>query len=471
MMLTRYIFTALVFIRPWSRSDGPSAAIPHRFFIGTCFWRRPVSLFSLTILAVLALHFINGKMSYFLPPKVSDAAPRRTISTPQASSPATKKQQKQKEKQPQPLTRAPTEPRRSVSLGGWVKNMLPSQRPERGGTSRGQGYWEQMEKEGKTRPRRRMTDSQYSVGDVSVDSSHITRWNVPKDLSEDRPPKTPPQEQKQQRRVVSSGLRFPSSPVGKLLPGSWRRSPQEGSEDDFSVTNLGGVLQRDNGDDEGGELSGGNMPPEPSSLGTGAKSAAKGKQPLSHDVLRARSKARRLQRQSLKESGDYLGVQGVNPHTGEPDVLSPTDSSAGSIISHQETVHSVVSTWRDIWKHNRHHRPKGSPGQDERVRGGDASLSRSLKGKQKARDLGKAVRWKRRGEWSSLQEPDLSPIAQSLKSASPSSRRPSHAQRPPGVTTGEPSLITRGQRLYHPQLVYFDRHPDPSSAEPGKPAS
>jgi hypothetical protein len=313
-----------------------------------------------------------------------------------------------------------------------MKNMLPSQRPERGGTSRGQGYWEQMEKEGKTRPRRRVTDSQYSVGDVSVDSEHITRWNVPKDLSEDGPrvlPKTPPPlEPKQQRRVVASSLRTPTSPVDKLLPGSWRWSPQKGSEDDFSVTKLGGVLQRDNGDNDKGSPSGGGGPPEPC-LGTAAKTAPNGKQPLSHEMLRARSKARRLQRQSLKESGDYLGVQGVNPHTGEPDALSPTDSSAASIISHQETVHSVMSTWRDMWKHNRHHKPKGPPGHDEHVRGNDAALSRSQKGKQKVRDLGKAVRWKRR-EWSSLQEPALSPIAQSVKSASPSSREYSFCLSP-----------------------------------------
>ncbi|KAL6881434.1 hypothetical protein J3F83DRAFT_765615 [Trichoderma novae-zelandiae] len=454
MTLTQYIFTALVFLWPRSRNDEPLAALPRP--IGPWIWRRPVSLISLTILAVLTLRFINTKMPYFLPPKISDAAPRRSISTPQASSPASKKQQKQKEKQPQPqpqpLTRALTEGRRSASLGGWVKNMLPSQRPERGGTGRGQGYWEQMEKEGKTRPRRRVTDSQYSVGDVSVDSSHITRWNVPKDLSEDRPrvlPKTPPPEQKQQRRVASSALKSPSSPIGKLLPGSWNWSPQKGSEDEFSVTKLGGVLQRDNGGDESGGPSRGRMPAELSSLGTGASTAAaKGKQPLSHDVLRARVKARRRQRQSLKESGDYLGVQGVNPHTGEPDAMSPTDSSATSIISHQETVHSVMSTWRDIWKHNRHHRPRGSPGHDEPIGNSDINLSRSQKGKQRVRDLGKAVRWKRRvGEWSSLQEPDLSPIAQSLKSASPSSRRPSRAQRSPhtiqqtaDVPTGEPVL-------------------------------
>ncbi|KAL7821034.1 hypothetical protein V8C26DRAFT_349665 [Trichoderma gracile] len=426
MTLAQCIFKALAFFRPWSTHDEPLTAVSRRLSIGSWSWRRAIYLIALSILAVTTLRSINSKMSYFLPPKISDAAPRRSISTPQASSPASRKQQKRQEKQQsQPLARASTEPRRSASLGGWMKNMLPSQRPERGGTSRGQGYWEQMEKEGKVRPRRRVTDSQYSVGDVSVDSEHITRWNVPKDLSDDRPrvmPKTPPpQELKRQRRVVvSSGLGSPSSPVGKL-PGTWSWGAHKGSEDDFSVTQLGGVLQRDNRDGERGGASAVGMPPEPSSPDTSVQAAAKGKQPLSHEVLRARSKARRLQRQSLKESGDYLGVQGVNPHTGEPDALSPTDSSAASIVSHQETVHSVVSTWRDIWKHNRHHRPKGSPGHDEHVRGGNRTLSRSQKGKQKVRDLGKAVRWRRR-EWSSLQEPDLSPIAQSVKSASPSSR-------------------------------------------------
>ncbi len=38
----------------------------------------------------------------------------------------------------------------------------------------------------------------------------------------------------------------------------------------------------------------------------------------------------RRRRQSLKESGDFLGVQGVNPETGEMDVLTPTTSSGST---------------------------------------------------------------------------------------------------------------------------------------------
>ncbi|KAL7949944.1 hypothetical protein V8C42DRAFT_361032 [Trichoderma barbatum] len=425
MALTQYIFTALAFLQPRSSNNEPLAAFPrtYRYIFGAWIRRPLVPLISLTALAALALYLV--KMSYFLPPKISDAAPQRTTSTPRTSL-APKKQQK-------PLARASTERRRSASLGGWMKNMFPSQRPERGGTSRGQGYWEQMEREGKTRPRRRMTDSQYSVGDVSVDSSYITRWNVPRDLSED------------QSHVVSANSK-PSSPPNDVPPDqSWSWSLQNDSEDQISVTKLGGILQKNY--DEGNDTSGNGMASKTSSLGMDTEAAAKGKQPLSQDVHRARIKARRRQRRSLRESGDYLGVQGVNPHTGELDVMSPSDSSARSAASHQEAAYSIINTWRDIWKNSKHHKPKDLPGKDEHSKDEDVAISKSLKGKKKAREMSKAVRWKRRvGEWSSLQEPDLSPIAQSLKSVSLSSRRPSHVQQPLQALQ-QPTGVSAGEQL------------------------
>lgn len=39
---------------------------------------------------------------------------------------------------------------------------------------------------------------------------------------------------------------------------------------------------------------------------------------------------RRRRRRSLKESGDYLGVQGINPRTGEMDVVTPSTSTTSS---------------------------------------------------------------------------------------------------------------------------------------------
>lgn len=413
MTLTQYIFTILVFLRPRPRNDELLAALPRRHFISAWIQRPFVPLISLTVVAALTFQLV--KMSYFLPPKVSDAAPpppQRATSTPQASraSPPLKPNNNNKA---QPIRRVQTDRRRPTSFGGWMRNMFPSQRPERGGTSRRQGYWEQMETEGSVRPRRRVTDSQYSIGDVSVDSNHIARWNVARDLSEDQPP--------HQQRVVPAASKSPLLSNDEPVDTSWSWSPNKGSEDDqISVTQLGGVLRSDDEDDDannGPQI--GSKVVDMSSLGIiNTEATAGGKQIHKRNMLRARVKARRRQRRSLKESGDYLGVQGINPLTGQLDIVSPTDSSPMSTTSHQETVNSIMSTWRDKWRNNRRHKAGGSLDKDE-----DGESCRLQKGKKNVREMGKAVRWKRRaGEWSSIQSPALSPITQSVKSASPSSR-------------------------------------------------
>lgn len=259
-----------------------------------------------------------------------------------------------------------------------------------------------------------MTDSQYSIGDVSVDSSHLARWNVPKDI-----PKEQPSELPRGQRVVTARSGSPLPPIAKQKNStSWSWGPQKGSGDRISVTKLGGALPSDGWNGNNNNLAGGTKPTKTGSLSMDSEAATHKTQLQRRDALRAR-KARRHQRQSLRESGDFLGVQGINPHTGELDVMSTTDSSPMSTISHQETVHSVMSTLRDKWKNSRYHRTRDSPSIDQHIEGNDTKLSGLQKEKKRARGLGKAVRWKRRvGEWSSLQEPDLSPI-----SASPNSRK------------------------------------------------
>lgn len=411
MTLTQYIFTAFSFLRPWSSSDEALGAIPriYRYFVDT--WiRRPVApLISVTLLAALTLRLV--RMAYFLPPKVSAAALKQhgAASAPQVSplpAPQGPPPPPTPEEQQHTITGAQTERRRSVSLGGWVKNMFPSQRPERGGTSREQGYWEQMDQQGNTRPRRRMTDSQYSVGDVSGDSSYITRWNVPRDVSQDQSHDLP-----EQPLSVVPATSKPSSPPKDAIPDrSWSWSPHNGSEEQISVTKVGGVLQSNY--DQSNDA-------RRSSLGIQTGTEAERKQPLNKDLLRARSKARQRERRSLRESGDYLGVQGVNPHTGELDIVSPTVSSAESSADHHETPRRILRTWHNVLKS---HKSRDSPSRDNTgIEGEDHRIARSLRGKKKMRELNKAVRWMRRGQ-SSLQEPDLSPIAQSLRSVSLSSR-------------------------------------------------
>jgi hypothetical protein len=271
-----------------------------------------------------------------------------------------------------------------------------------------------MEVEGKVRPRRRMTDSQYSMGDVSVDSSHIARWNVPKDIPNDQPSELP-----RGQRVASTKPASSSSPNAKQKNWSWSWSPLKGSEDQTSVAKLGGALPSDDWNGINNNLTGNIKTTETGGLSMDSETATHKKQLQRRDALRAR-KARRRQRQSLRESGDFLGVQGVNPHTGELDAMSPTDDSSPlSTRSHQEIVHSVVNTLRDKWKNSRHHRARDSLSKDKHIEGNDSKLSGLQKEKKRTRGLGKAVRWKRRvGEWSSLQEPNLSPI-----SASPNSRK------------------------------------------------
>lgn len=397
MTLARYIFTTLVLLRPWSRNDETLTTFSRRRILGPWDQRPLVPFVSLTVLATLTFYLVE--MSYFLPPKVSDVAPRQTTSLALP-------------KQNQPIRRTQTESPQSAPRGWMKKMMIPSRRPERGGTSREQGYWEQMEVEGKVRPRRRMTDSQYSMGDVSADSSHITRWNVPKDIPKEQPRALP-----QRQRVVSAKPGSPLPPITKQKNRSWSWGPQRSAGDQISVRKLGGALPSDDWND-GNNQPGGISTTKTDSLSMDSETAKQKKQLQRRDVLRAR-KARRRQRQSLRESGDFLGVQGVNPHTRELDVMSPTNSSPMSTISHQEIVHSVMSTLRDKWKSRRYHRTTDPLTKDKHIEGNDTKLSGLQKEKKRTRDLGKGVRWKRRvGEWSSLQEPNLSPI-----SASPNSRK------------------------------------------------
>ncbi|CAK7234377.1 hypothetical protein SBRCBS47491_008927 [Sporothrix bragantina] len=96
------------------------------------------------------------------------------------------------------------------------------------------------------------------------------------------------------------------------------------------------------------------------------------------------------QRKNLKESGDYLGVQGINPETGQLDVLTPTTGSKSTVSSDASAV------------------PGGSV---------QSSMDRYEEKKDKLRRQQSLIRWRKdTGQWSSVAEPGLSPIAQSRNS-------------------------------------------------------
>ncbi|KAM7203783.1 hypothetical protein V8F20_003789 [Naviculisporaceae sp. PSN 640] len=124
----------------------------------------------------------------------------------------------------------------------------------------------------------------------------------------------------------------------------------------------------------------------------------------------AKQEARR-QRRTLKESGDFLGVTGFNPETGELDILTPTTSSGGT--------------------------PPGSPHLTELAKKAQEAQAAYEKAKKEAQarldqerkyfrarekeSIGleqRRIKWRREGgQWSSVAEPRLSPIPQSRRNS------------------------------------------------------
>ena len=116
-----------------------------------------------------------------------------------------------------------------------------------------------------------------------------------------------------------------------------------------------------------------------------------------------RREKRRLRR-SLKESGDFLGVQGVNPATGELDVLTPSSSSAGGF----SFLTKAVQDRRAAYERARRRL------EAEKLRKWETD-KQAVRAERRSK-----VRWKKkRAGWSSAIEPNLSPIAQSSAATTP----------------------------------------------------
>ncbi|KAJ0115282.1 hypothetical protein J7T55_012558 [Diaporthe amygdali] len=123
----------------------------------------------------------------------------------------------------------------------------------------------------------------------------------------------------------------------------------------------------------------------------------------SQQLYLAHREKRRLRR-SLRESGDYLGVQGINPVTGELDVLTPTTSSASEFASLAQTVADKRSAYETARRKL----------QAEKMRKWERDKE-AIKAEHRNN-----VRWmKNRSGWSSAIEPALSPIAQSSATTTP----------------------------------------------------
>lgn len=350
-------------------------------------------------------------MSYFLPPKVADPPdpkPEQGAARQSRTSGSFKSTTKKEDK---------LKISRSSSLGDWWRNMLPSQKPERGGTTRNSDATDnERGVEKLRRPYRRATDGRRSRRSETHDSDIFTGWNVAKDLSESGDTGTP--------LVTASGRRAVSHAAGTSLQPSnssdrkWSWVPQIQLPEQLSV-NLPGQRDRkvswqDTALEDEPQISAGYL--------------ADRRLSNARRAIEAKKEARR-QRRSLKESGDYLGVQGINPETGLLDVVTPSDSENSTYASE---VNQKIEAVKQVLKDSRtHHKNKHVPGHNDReVKRLYVEREKEKRAKEEKRKRALAarknqgLRWKRHSkQWSSAQEPALSPIAQSVRSGTPGSRK------------------------------------------------
>ncbi len=130
-------------------------------------------------------------------------------------------------------------------------------------------------------------------------------------------------------------------------------------------------------------------------------------------------RSQKEQRRSLRESGDFLGVQGANPRTGYWDISDATSSSEPSQMS-GETKFKLDQQARELAEQKRKYEEAQELHQRELERVQTLkNLKKKEKGEQKKIEL--KMRQRRRGKWklsehgwSSVAEPDLSPIQQSI---------------------------------------------------------
>lgn len=276
--------------------------------------------------------------------------------------------------------------KKASSFAGFLGKILPTHRPEQGGTLRSMDN--------------RSTESAYRRLDMNPEE--LKEWNIAEDLPVSRCLELA------EERANSSRRPEPSRPS---------TSPTAG------------------------------RPPTPSKRTDRHLSAAE-----TQHLLRRKQRSQRHHRE-LKASGDWLGVTGANPQTGQYNVLTPTDSASSDLTPPSTKIEMRKLTKR-VQQAERNY-------QDAKAME-DAATERHVKKKAQMKldkiELAKAeiqqrhrpLEWKRRDrEWSSVREPGLSPIAQSVtnteseirESNTPSPRHSTgstnvvESQRDPLVTT------------------------------------
>lgn len=313
-----------------------------------------------------------------------------------------------------PLPRCPESPSpkspvkrhsRRLSIPSIVQAIFHRHRPEQGGTRRETGYWEAIDDRAeKDQKRGCLTVNETGCFSLTPSSDRIVHWNTPKSIPMHR----------RARSAVGAAQPRRSSGVTRPLCEENRRRSWTSVSGDCRVDKSSPVVTSG----PGLARSESNQSQKSSTARTGCP-REKRRQDQARRALADRIMARRHQRRSLKESGDYLGVQGINPLTGEPDHITPFSSDEKTELS-LDTQHGHLRIPRTFTTR--------STSADERLVGevqGESSR------RQTSKDVVDSQRHEKQrdaSQWSSVQEPNLSPIEQSSVSGKTSWPR-SHASR------------------------------------------
>ncbi|KAI1298811.1 hypothetical protein F5Y03DRAFT_367094 [Xylaria venustula] len=276
--------------------------------------------------------------------------------------------------------------KRQTSISGFFSKILPSHREERGGTLRSHDMTNN-------------SDSAYI--DLGMNPNDLTAWN----LAQERPlwPAAPEINSRSQHHRGRSWSIQRGRP---LLVDDLGRYPQAHRR--TSSVNLAQPLKL----------------VEPPVLKVPLQTSHTKSHPITTDDLRDVLKTRedrRQHRRSLKESGDWLGVQGADPYSGEFAVLTPT-----STVSSEAT--SPATKYRMAEMSRRQRAAKLAYDQarlEEQTERERIMLQKGRSKLQKMEHAKKELRYSQQDyptwsqtkrRWSSAAEPVLSPIPQSLRS-------------------------------------------------------
>ncbi|KAK3324179.1 hypothetical protein B0T19DRAFT_224087 [Cercophora scortea] len=295
----------------------------------------------------------------------------------------------------------------ATSVTSFFSKLRPSKRPERGGTTI---QFESLAVQ--TTNRRQSTGS---LDNNEADFIPPGLWNMPIAI--------PRRSQSISSRIAANvpattAVELPASPVSDIPAGVSNSS---------HISSIRGAIP--------------SRKPLPKAAPTPADQDPVKSSDRARELFLAKQEARR-QRRTLKESSDFLGVTGVNPYTGEMDVLTPTTSSDELRPAADPYLAGLARKAEDAQEA---YELAKREAQQKREQAKHDKIERH---KDAIRLAQQRVKWRRETlQWSSVAEPNLSPIPQSQKSSASQSSGSTTIHRKPSSFLGLREAATNQRRL------------------------